>query len=95
MVIKRYKLLLLDLLKHTWESHADYQDIKAAVEKLIRQFPHHLTATKAASALQFAPALFSYEIYQVHCQHVLALEELENNPPTAGRTAKTKGMECQ
>lgn len=33
-MFQRYKLLLMDLLKNTWETHEDYQDIKLAVEKI-------------------------------------------------------------
>ncbi|KAG7113346.1 hypothetical protein HYQ45_006911 [Verticillium longisporum] len=50
--------------------------VKEYFQGLIRNYPHHLGARKAASALQFWPAQVSYEISQMHAQHTAALDDL-------------------
>lgn len=55
---------------------ANVPRVKKYFEDLILQFPHHLTARRAASALQFHPALLSYEIYQLHAQHVYHMKQI-------------------
>ncbi|KAM0281783.1 hypothetical protein ACHAQH_003365 [Verticillium albo-atrum] len=55
---------------------ANVPQVKEYFQGLIRNYPHHLGARKAASALQFWPAQVSYEISQMHAQHSAALDDL-------------------
>ncbi|KAM0327973.1 hypothetical protein ACHAQA_005372 [Verticillium albo-atrum] len=55
---------------------ANVPQVKEYFQSLIRNYPHHLGARKAASALQFWPAQVSYEISQMHAQHNAALDDL-------------------
>lgn len=51
--------------------------VKQYFDDLIRNFPYHKAAKAAASAMQFHPALLSYEMYQVHAHYVQALKQAE------------------
>ncbi|KAL2754533.1 hypothetical protein ACRALDRAFT_1070291 [Sodiomyces alcalophilus JCM 7366] len=51
--------------------------VREYFETLIRRYPHHLGARRAASALQFYPALINYEILQVHTRLTISLADLD------------------
>ncbi|ROT38736.1 hypothetical protein SODALDRAFT_359840 [Sodiomyces alkalinus F11] len=51
--------------------------VREYFETLIRRYPHHLGARRAASALQFYPALISYEVIQCHARLTIALADLD------------------
>ncbi|KAH7375924.1 hypothetical protein B0T11DRAFT_271230 [Plectosphaerella cucumerina] len=79
--------------EHTWgpgpaanEEHAkrrliyplaNVPKVRDYFEDLIRNYPYHKAAKAAASAMQFHPALLSYEMYQAHAHYLQALEQAE------------------
>ncbi|KAH6691669.1 hypothetical protein F5X68DRAFT_274200 [Plectosphaerella plurivora] len=56
---------------------ANVPKVKDYFDDLIRNYPYHKTAKAAASAMQFHPAVLSYEMYQAHAHYAQALEQAE------------------
>lgn len=56
--------------------------VREYFESLIRRYPHHMGARRAASALQFYPALINYEILQIHTRLAISLADLEAEAET-------------
>ncbi|KAH0434309.1 hypothetical protein CcaCcLH18_05422 [Colletotrichum camelliae] len=51
--------------------------VREYFQDLIQQYPYNFKWRKAISAIDFWPALLSYEVYQVHTQHGASLRRLE------------------
>ncbi|EQB43955.1 hypothetical protein CGLO_17344 [Colletotrichum gloeosporioides Cg-14] len=51
--------------------------VREYFQDLIQQYPYNFKWRRAVSAIDFWPALLSYEVYQVHTQHGASLRRLE------------------